>query len=47
MDASPAQRRVLAVVASSTVLAMVAFVTPLATGVRTAAALGAGPAGRR
>ena len=29
----------------STVLVLLAFVTPLATGVRTAAALGAGPAG--
>ena len=39
------QRRVLTVVALSTVLVLLAFVTPLATGVRTAVALGAGPAG--
>jgi MFS family permease len=45
MDATPTQRQVLAVVALSTVLTMLAFVTPLATAVRTAAALQAGPAG--
>src|SRR3954464_12665401 len=41
--------RTLAVVAASTVLTLAAFVTPLATGVRTAAGLrtrGAGPARR-
>ena len=37
-------RHVLPVVAGSTVLVLLAFVTPLATGVRTAAALHAGPA---
>jgi len=37
-------RHVLPVVAASTVLVLLAFVTPLATGVRTAAALHAGPA---
>ena len=36
------QRRVLALAAASTVLVLVTFVTPLATGVRTAAALGSG-----
>src|SRR4051795_400618 len=45
MDATPTQRRVLTVVALSTVLVLLAFVTPLATAVRTAAGLGAGPAG--
>lgn len=45
MDATPTQRRVLVVAALSTVLVLMAFVTPLATGVRTAAGLGAGPAG--
>jgi len=39
------QSRVLAVASLSTVLVLLAFVTPLATGVRTAAGLGAGPAG--
>jgi MFS family permease len=39
------QGRVLLVASLSTVLALLAFVTPLATGVRTAAGLGAGPAG--
>jgi MFS family permease len=38
--------RTLAVVAASTVLTLAAFVTPLATGVRTAADLGTGPAGQ-
>src|ERR1700709_1964029 len=45
MDATSTQRRVLAVAALSTVLVLMAFVTPLATGVRTAVGLGAGPAG--
>jgi MFS family permease len=45
MDATPTQRRVLTVVALSTVIVLLAFVTPLATAVRTAAGLGAGPAG--
>lgn len=45
MDGTPEQRRVLAIAAVSTVLVLLAFVTPLATGVRTAAGLGAGPAG--
>ncbi|WP_409331336.1 hypothetical protein [Trujillonella humicola] len=36
------QRRTLALAAASTVLVLVTFVTPLATGVRTAAALGSG-----
>ena len=45
MDATPTQRRVLAVAALGTVLVLMAFVTPLATGVRTAAGLDAGPAG--
>ena len=45
MDGTPEQRRVLAVAALSTVLVLLAFVTPLATGVRTVAGLGAGPAG--
>ena len=39
-----AARHVLPVVAGSTALVLLAFVTPLATGVRTAAALHAGPA---
>src|SRR3954454_6545143 len=39
------QGRVLLVASLSTVLALLAFVTPLATAVRTAAGLGAGPAG--
>src|SRR4051794_27101619 len=43
-DAAPG--RPLAVVAASTVLTLAAFVTPLATGVRTAADLGTGPAGQ-
>src|SRR4051812_39063199 len=38
--------RTLAVVAASTVLTLAAFVTPLATGVRTAADLGTGAAGQ-
>ena len=38
-------RHVLTLAAGSTVLVLLAFVTPLATGVRTAAALHAGPAG--
>ena len=37
-------RHVLTLAAGSTVLVLLAFVTPLATGVRTAAALHAGPA---
>src|SRR3954454_4475318 len=44
--AHPAPGRTLAVVAASTVLTLAAFVTPLATGVRTAADLGTGPAGQ-
>jgi len=43
--AGAAQGRVLGVVTVSTGLVLLAFVTPLATGVRTAAGLGAGPAG--
>src|SRR3954454_19961710 len=43
--AEAAAGRTLAVVAASTVLTLAAFVTPLATGVRTAADLGTGPAG--
>src|SRR4051812_42299975 len=38
--------RTLAVVAASTVLTLAAFVTPLATGIRTAADFGTGPAGQ-
>jgi MFS family permease len=45
MDGTPTQRRVLGMASLSTVLVLLAFVTPLATGVRTAAALGAGPSG--
>jgi MFS family permease len=45
MDATRTQRRVLTVVALSTVLVLLAFVTPLATAVRTAAGLAAGAAG--
>lgn len=45
MDGTPEQRRVLALAALGTALALLAFVTPLATGVRTSSALGAGPAG--
>jgi MFS family permease len=44
--AHPAPGRTLAVVAASTVLTLAAFVTPLATGVRTAADLGTGAAGQ-
>ena len=44
--ATDVQRRTLLVVASSTLLVLATFVTPLATGVRTAAALGTGPAAR-
>src|SRR4051812_2229100 len=44
--AHPAPGRTLAVVSASTVLTLAAFVTPLATGVRTAAELGTGPAGQ-
>jgi MFS family permease len=40
------QRRTLAVVAASTLLVLATFVTPLATGVRTAAALGTGAGGQ-
>jgi MFS family permease len=43
---APAPGRTLAVVAASTVLTLAAFVTPLATGVRTAADLGTGAAGQ-
>src|SRR4051812_47843224 len=45
IDAGP-QRRTLLVVSASTLLVLVTFVTPLATGVRTAAALGTGPGGQ-
>src|SRR4051812_27785574 len=44
--AEVAPGRTLAVVAASTVLTLAAFVTPLATGVRTAADLGTGAAGQ-
>ena len=44
--AHPAPGRTLAVVSVSTVLTLAAFVTPLATGVRTAADLGTGAAGQ-
>src|SRR4051812_49644818 len=44
--AHPAPGRTLAVVAASTVLTLAAFVTPLATGVRTAADLGTAAAGQ-
>ncbi|MGY1814467.1 MFS transporter [Blastococcus sp. SYSU D00820] len=45
-EATPAeQRRVLALVSASTVVVLAAFVTPLATGVRTAADLGTGAGG--
>jgi len=44
--AHPAPGRTLAVVSASTVLTLAAFVTPLATGVRTAADLGTGAAGQ-
>ncbi len=40
---TPEQRRTLGLASLSTVLALMAFVTPLATGSRTAAALGSGP----
>lgn len=40
------QRRTLGVVSASTVLVLATFVTPLATGARTAAALGSGPVGQ-
>jgi MFS family permease len=40
------QRRTLAMVAASTLLVLATFVTPLATGVRTAAALGTGAGGQ-
>src|SRR4051794_17398972 len=43
---TPAPGRTLAVVSASTVLTLAAFVTPLATGVRTAADLGTGAAGQ-
>src|SRR3569833_585847 len=43
---APAPGRTLAVVAASTVLTLAAFVTPLATCVRTAADLGTGAAGQ-
>ncbi|MGY1616235.1 MFS transporter [Geodermatophilus sp. SYSU D00691] len=46
-EAAPgAPGRTLAVVSASTVLVLAAFVTPLATGVRTAAELGSGPGGQ-
>jgi MFS family permease len=41
-----AQRRTLLTVSASTLLVLVTFVTPLATGIRTAAALGAGTGGQ-
>jgi MFS family permease len=41
--ATQEQRRTLAVASAGTLLVLVTFVTPLATGVRTAAELGAGP----
>jgi MFS family permease len=41
-----AQRRTLLVVAASTLLVLATFVTPLATGVRTAATFGTGPGGQ-
>src|SRR3954452_18651136 len=44
--ATDVQRRTLLVVASSTLLVLAAFVTPLATGVRTAAALGTANGGQ-
>jgi len=44
--AHPSPGRTLAVVSASTVLTLAAFVTPLATGVRTAADLGTGAAGQ-
>src|SRR3954468_2965579 len=40
------QRRTLLVASASTLLVLVTFVTPLATGIRTAAALGAGTGGQ-
>jgi MFS family permease len=40
------QRRTLLMVAASTLLVLATFVTPLATGVRTAATLGTGPGGQ-
>jgi MFS family permease len=40
------QRRTLLTVSASTLLVLVTFVTPLATGIRTAAALGAGTGGQ-
>ncbi|HLM06718.1 MAG TPA: MFS transporter [Blastococcus sp.] len=42
----PAPGRTLAVVSGSTLLVLATFVTPLATGVRTASAFGTGPAGQ-
>src|SRR3712207_7505058 len=42
----PGSARTLAVVTASTVLVLAAFVTPLATGVRTAASLATGPGGQ-
>lgn len=44
-EAARAVRGTLPIVCAATVLVLVAYVTPLGTGVRTAAALGAGPAG--
>ena len=44
--ATEVQRRTLLVVASSTLLVLATFVTPLATGVRTAATLGTGTGGQ-
>ena len=44
--ATALQRRTLGIVAASTLLVLATFVTPLATGVRTAAALGTGTGGQ-
>jgi MFS family permease len=44
--ATALQRRTLGIVAASTLLVLATFVTPLATGVRTAAALGTGAGGQ-
>lgn len=44
--ATPEQRRTLALASAGTLLVLITFVTPLATAVRTAVSLGAGPGGQ-
>src|SRR5215212_1200903 len=46
VPATGVQRRTLLIVSVSTLLVLATFVTPLATGVRTAAALGTGTGGQ-